>query len=432
MLFKVVLTLLAISVFYIFQLGNVITYDESYTYFTYAYDPLVALIHYTRPNNHQLHSLLVWLSTNLVGSSAVAIRLPVFFAAMLSLSVVYQLAKRFYHARVAWMCLLILAIQPLFVQYALEARGYMLSMLLILLLITRVYTWQLESKKNTYSILLLCGGLLITLPTTIIAIFGILAWGMLFHDRRSYMRLVVLPAMFGCVLGGSFYIFPLMQGWLSQFSEMFGYREPMQFLADMASDFIFIGPATTLLVGAVIVSLFFYKSSKRPFQLMFMLIGSTLCVMLAQWVVLHTLIFPRNLVFFVPIGVLVIGGFLDVVLKNSWVVFALILLSFVILSMTVQVERTQTEDLVETISQHVEENDYLVMGCCEEFPVGYELNQRGLGYLLSADRVYERVIIFPITSPLDVLVYIYSLESIIDQCDIVQWGDYEPYVCVLN
>lgn len=431
-MFKVVLTLLAISVFYILQLGNVITYDESYTYYTYAYDPLVALIHYTRPNNHQFHSLLVWLSTTFVGGSVVAIRLPVLLAAMLTLSFTYQLAKRFYNARVAWVSVIILASQPLFVQYATEARGYMVSMLLVVILMTRVYRSQLDSKKNTYAIMFLCGALLITLPTSVIAIFGILLWGILFHDWKSYAQKVIVPAMIGCILGGTFYVFPLMQGWLSQFSEMFGYQQPTQFLSDMGKDFLFIAPSSAFLFGAVILSLFFYKFSKRPIQLMFALILSTIGVMIAQWIILHTLVFPRNLVFFVPVAVLVIGGLFEVVPKNRWVVMILAVLAFVSLYTQVQVERTRTEDIVETISQYAQEGDYLVMGCCEEFPVGYELDQLGFGYLLYAERDYDRVVIFPFQSPMDVLVNIYSLQSIIDLCEPDQWDDYQPYVCDLN
>ena len=72
-------------------------FDESYTYLQYASQPLyVTVSKYDAPNNHVLHSVLVWLATQLAGNSPEVIRCPAFVCGVLT-AMVAAILRRLSH-----------------------------------------------------------------------------------------------------------------------------------------------------------------------------------------------------------------------------------------------------------------------------------------------------------------------------------------------
>ena len=70
---------------------------------------------YSHPTNHILHTLLTKLSTGILGVGPVALRLPAFLAALLSMPVFYLFARGMFNRYIA---LIALADRPtVFVEY---------------------------------------------------------------------------------------------------------------------------------------------------------------------------------------------------------------------------------------------------------------------------------------------------------------------------
>ena len=111
-------------------------YDETYTYLAFARRSLfAALSDYHLPNNHIFHTLLVYISTRLLGDAPWAIRLPAFLAGWLTIPAAYVLARRHYNLTAAFLASALAALWPFLVYYSANARGYSLIGLLVLLLI---------------------------------------------------------------------------------------------------------------------------------------------------------------------------------------------------------------------------------------------------------------------------------------------------------
>lgn len=88
---------------------------------------------HTSEGNMSLYHLILFGWTRFAGDSELAVRSFSVLAGIASVGTVYLLAKRLAGARVAALASLLLAVNPLFVRYAQEARGYELSLFLVIL-----------------------------------------------------------------------------------------------------------------------------------------------------------------------------------------------------------------------------------------------------------------------------------------------------------
>src|SRR3954468_23202838 len=69
--------------------------DEAYTYNEYAVKPVLdGLSWYTLPNNHLLNTLLVHVSTMLLGNDRWTVRLPAFVAGVLLIPATFAMVAR--------------------------------------------------------------------------------------------------------------------------------------------------------------------------------------------------------------------------------------------------------------------------------------------------------------------------------------------------
>ncbi|MBW2395992.1 MAG: glycosyltransferase family 39 protein, partial [Deltaproteobacteria bacterium] len=152
---------------------------------------------YPGPNNHVAHSLLAHASIRasqlFTGepkrfASETAMRMPAFLAGLGTLVVVALLAWRIGHLEAGVFAAFILAIHPWWVQYASEARGYTLAMLLLvgsLLLMLQALHRGAWRSWLTYGVAQLF--LLWTLPSLVfqVAVMNVVAALLIWRSHRG-------------------------------------------------------------------------------------------------------------------------------------------------------------------------------------------------------------------------------------------------------
>jgi hypothetical protein len=117
-------------------LGRQMQLDESYTFNEYAAKSLIdGLSWYTLPNNHLLNTLLVHVSTALLGNSHWTVRLPAFVAGVMLIPATYWMTAVLVGRLPALMAAALVASSEPLVNYSTNARGYTLVALFSVLLV---------------------------------------------------------------------------------------------------------------------------------------------------------------------------------------------------------------------------------------------------------------------------------------------------------
>ena len=116
-----VITFLAV-IFRMEKANAPLAHDEAYTYLAFSRSLFSALTDYSKPNNHVLHSILVFFSTRIFGMGAWTLRLPAFLAGVLLVPASYWLASRLYDRWTALGAAFLVAWFPPLVSYANDAR----------------------------------------------------------------------------------------------------------------------------------------------------------------------------------------------------------------------------------------------------------------------------------------------------------------------
>ena len=107
--------------------------DEAISYLEHVSStPSELLAHYVGPNQHTLFSILSNVSMKIFGENEIVFRLPVFFAAILSVFLIHNLGQRLWNERVAGFASLMMIGSTLHFFWAQHGRGYALSELLSL------------------------------------------------------------------------------------------------------------------------------------------------------------------------------------------------------------------------------------------------------------------------------------------------------------
>lgn len=131
-----------------------VIYDEAFTYTYFASRPFfVAMSDYSYPNNHILHTLLIKISTGLLGVGHVQLRLPAFIAGVLCLPAFYIFIRSMFNRYIALMALALVAGTGGLIEYSALARGYSitwLSMLVALMLMRHL----IRSNNSVTAVLL--------------------------------------------------------------------------------------------------------------------------------------------------------------------------------------------------------------------------------------------------------------------------------------
>lgn len=146
-------------------------FDEAYTDLQYAAQPLyVTVSKYDAPNNHVAHSVLVWGSTRIFGDSPAAIRLPAFLAGVLTVVATCCLAGRWGGPTAGLLAGLVVSVWSPLVEYSVNARGYTLLHLLVVLMLLVADEWLARPRRPAAIAMGVLGGLALwTIPTAAFA-----------------------------------------------------------------------------------------------------------------------------------------------------------------------------------------------------------------------------------------------------------------------
>lgn len=119
-----------------------IRYDEAFTFFEFGSSPPpYSWVNYSYPNNHILHSILIWVSTHIFGNSLIAIRLPAIFGGILILFLSCQLLRKLNASNGSLIiALAMICFSHWLMIYTANARGYSLQICCLL--------WSIISLKN--------------------------------------------------------------------------------------------------------------------------------------------------------------------------------------------------------------------------------------------------------------------------------------------
>ena len=249
-----------------------------------------ALFSYATPNNHILHSALVWAVTNIAGSSPVAVRFVALSSALLATALMFRVASRFasFRAGVAAAALMLTTLT--FADYAVNARGYTLSVALTLLLIDRlfltrsIYTQPLSLQPAAHQFR----------PDSSPAVDDYADCRRLRLDslalptQRRYLQLLP-PLIFGVMLASVFYLPSFLHGDVfTQDITLFG-ESDLLVLLRLWLDQTFGTPGIGLLFAAscIVGMVVLLTRYPRARVMIVTVIGITVLIAIAQMLVLH-------------------------------------------------------------------------------------------------------------------------------------------------
>lgn len=124
----VLLVIIVGAILRIVMLRKAVIYDEAFTYVYYAVRPVqVILSDYSYPNNHILHTLLVKLSTAVLGLGTVSLRLPALLAGIAVMPLFYAFTRAMFNRYIALLAVSFVAASGVLIEYSALARGYSLT-----------------------------------------------------------------------------------------------------------------------------------------------------------------------------------------------------------------------------------------------------------------------------------------------------------------
>jgi hypothetical protein len=299
------LVLLLASGLYLSRIHRVIGYDEAFTLFNYAPSLPNALALYMNPNNHILHSVLVYFSTTLAGHSLLAIRFPAFAAALLSIAFAYRLGRQIGNDRVGLATAGFLATSFWFEDYATQARGYTLSILLTLALIVLLLSKACYRRRYHYALLLLSMALMLVLPSMAVLLVGAVVW--ILVAKPWWVRItLIMPIVTGMICGGLVYILHIFNGDYKNQLSQFGYSDFGLLVRDWAVAVFPLSIIGGFLAFCLIVGM--ARTAASGVKLL-ILVQFTVALILAllQLLVLKSMFFPRNYIYLLPLS-LSLGG----------------------------------------------------------------------------------------------------------------------------
>lgn len=405
-------------------LNRTFQYDEAYTLRHFAVNPGIALLSYTEPNNHMLHSLLVWISRTLAGESLVAIRFPAFASALLSIAMMYRVGRRLGGWRLGVTAAVFLAITPAFAEYATLARGYTLSIFLTLVLIDRVFLGKPKrTRAYRYSVLLTCLSLILTLPTMVMLIGAALAWLLLKARRERIYRLALPPIILGSIMGAMFYVPAFLVGSFSRSAGRFGLADVQSSISDWVSLVFFFAPFYTgiaFYVAALVgLPVMIFRRKRRLLEMVLFAFGAALLGAVAQQLVLGSSYYGRNALYLLPLVCLLAGLVVAALPRMAapWVALALLVLSVQPLQGYLS-RQTTVGFVLDYLDTETQPSDMLLFSTFADEPMFYYLEAGGQWERLMLTPDKQRLLIFTETGNDDIpaLLDVYGLRAYVHDC----------------
>jgi hypothetical protein len=184
-----------------------LTIDESVTYLLFMNGPLKS-VWIASSNNHVLNTLLMWIATELFGSSSVVVRLPTLMSTVLYVTFCYFLCRRitdqFYLRLPLFICL---TYNPLVFDFMVAARGYGLADAFLLAAMV-IPLWQPRSLRTSCILASVALGLSFSASFSfafvdLAACVAILTWAIRRREAETIPRIAAfcaLPGLFIALL----------------------------------------------------------------------------------------------------------------------------------------------------------------------------------------------------------------------------------------
>ena len=168
-----------------------LSHDEAYMYNAFASRSIWHMVsNYHLPNNHVLLSVIMKITTGLLGNHVWTLRLPTILAGVLMVPATFFFAKRFYSIETAILSSILVAVFPVLVLYSVLARGYAIIALFTLLLF--ILADYIRNHKNRFAwllIVLLSALGFFTIPIMLFPFGALYIWLLLsfvLKDTTSY------------------------------------------------------------------------------------------------------------------------------------------------------------------------------------------------------------------------------------------------------
>lgn len=192
----------------VWKIDEPIAYDEAYTFIYFATKAFRHILaDYSAPNNHIFHTILVYLSHQLLGGHTWIVRLPAFIAGTLSIPAAYFTARRMFTSHQSLAAAALVALTPWFISYSTNGRGYTLLTLLALLLANFAGLLVQRQTRATLAAFAITAALgFYTIPIFLYPMAGISLWVLLTYmiapgsqDQKLRKSLIFLGV---CALTG--------------------------------------------------------------------------------------------------------------------------------------------------------------------------------------------------------------------------------------
>lgn|GEM_PF-2784643 len=439
----IIVLLLATFGFYLSFVNRTIQYDEAYTLRHFAVHPGIALLSYTEPNNHMLHSLLVWAMTTVGGMSLVAVRFPALAMAILSIAMMYRVGCKIGGWQVGFGAAVFLATNVTFADYAVNARGYTLAIFLTLALVDQVFvSLPKQTRLYRYRLLLTCFALILTLPTMVVLVAGVFLW-LVFPSRvqRNYL-LAVPPVVIGSVGAVLFYLPAVLAGSLAHNAGRFGYHELNPLLSEWLA-IIFGTPLVgVILLAACAVGLTLLLARSRGSvlgQILLSIAGTAVTANLVQYVLLKQVFYGRNYFYVLPLVCVVAAFGMAAIHRKGAVIIALVVCVAAFFPLRGALSApTFVDQLLERFETLLTPEDMILIGNFADEPMFYILQQRGEWDRLRLGADKKRLLVITEASNhVMPLIEVYQIDAYIDKdscepSDDARWLPFVAYECAFT
>lgn len=434
-LFTVTLLLLVVAAFYSTILDRSMRYDEAYTILHYTHDPAQALLFYNLPNNHLLHSFLVWISRNTLGLAPMAVRMPAFAAGMATLAMTYRITQRLASHKAGLIAVSLMGASMSLGDYMVNARGYTLTFLFSLLLFDLLF---LQRRIRGMAIFAVCMGAMMTMPSMAVPIASNALWLIwkFKSNGREALYHSLLPMITGSVAGLLFYIPSVLTGTTSMLQLISGPS-----WADLLSSLwqlLFAGLAGVVLFVLAGIGGVFALRQRSPFMCWFgWQIAGILLLAFLQYVVTGTLFFARNYLYLLPF-IAALAGMGLYTFKPAFPAPLAFLLLFIAIPDLLQLgQPNEIDRLRELVKTHTAETDVVLVGAGYAEPIIYHLVVDGYPDRLLLSVQKKRLLI--IESDWENYRVIANLngiaEAIVNNCAPVEdpsWRPFSLYSCPIS
>lgn len=435
---QAVVLLFIVFAVYVAKINHTAGIDEVMTFFKYTRS-LPDVLLYDAPNNHFLHSILVWLSTALMGPSLIAIRIPAFMASFIALALLYRLGKCWGNHYIGLIALMLMGITHGFFTYTVDGRGYTLTILFAILLIDSMPLLgePFSRNKGIYAFLLSMG-ILLLIPSNGFLLIAIIGWQFLVaaYTRKPKLLINSAPYIIGSVLCAIFYAAKLLTTFPDGLSREFhvGFRNLNGFIFQSVLT-LFENPAFSILLMGVflwgaLITFLRHRTPRFIFSASVFVVSGIL--ILIQWVVTDRLFFPRNFLYLLPLITIIgaIGIYSLSKFRINLIVSVLLLIGGLWGIQTLE-RNSHVADMLVAFDDNALDGDVLFVGGGVYDPLYYHIRLQGdtlRDYFVASDQS-DRFVIMPTTMEVDEIISLHELDPYIDTCTEELWNGYEMLTC---